>query len=116
MVALTQATESEGRTPPPPNRRRGALPVWRWVILVITAVYFLLPLWGALRFSGISAFGGVISQSGFGTSLWLSVRLAIVTTLITLALMVPTAVYVHLRLPKLRRVAAGAAAGGAGAS
>jgi putative spermidine/putrescine transport system permease protein len=78
--------------------------VWRWVILFVTAVFFLLPLWGALRFSGISAFGGVVSQDGFGTSLWLSVRLAIVTTAITLALMVPTAVYVHLRLPHLRRV------------
>ena len=78
--------------------------MWRWVILLVTAVYFLLPLWGALRFSGISAFSGVISQDGFGTSLWLSVRLAIVTTVITLALMVPTAVYVHLRLPAMRRV------------
>jgi len=67
-------------------------------------VYFLLPLWGALRFSGVSAFGSVISEDGFGSSLWLSVRLAIVTTAITLALMVPTTVYVHLRLPKLRRV------------
>ena len=86
------------------TRRRRSVPAWRWVILFITAVYFLLPLWGALRFSGISAFSGVISQDGFGTSLWLSVRLAIVTTAITLALMVPTAVYVHLRLPKLRRV------------
>ena len=86
------------------TRRRRSVPAWRWVILFITAVYFLLPLWGALRFSGISAFSGVISQDGFGTSLWLSVRLAIVTTAITLALMVPTAVYVHLRLPHLRRV------------
>jgi len=74
------------------------------VILLVTAVYFLLPLWGALRFSGISAFGSVISEDGFGSSLWLSVRLAIVTTAITLMLMVPTTVYVHLRLPKLRRV------------
>jgi putative spermidine/putrescine transport system permease protein len=67
-------------------------------------VYFLLPLWGALRFSGISAFTGVISTGGFASSLWLSVRLAIVTTLVTLLLMVPTSVYVHLRLPGLRRV------------
>jgi putative spermidine/putrescine transport system permease protein len=86
------------------TRRRRSRPAWRWAILLITAVYFLVPLWGALKFSGISAFGSVISEDGFGTSLWLSVRLAIVTTLITLALMVPTAVYVHLRLPKLRRV------------
>ena len=105
MAALTHpAPAAPAGTAPARNRRRGALPVWRWVILVITAVYFLLPLWGALRFSGISAFSGVISEAGFGSSLWLSVRLAIVTTAITLALMVPTAVYVHLRLPKLRRV------------
>src|SRR4029077_5649256 len=86
------------------NRRRRSLPGWRWAILFVTAVFFLLPLWGALRFTGISAFGGVIGQDGFGSSLWLSVRLAIVTTAITLALMVPTSVYVHLRLPHLRRV------------
>ena len=104
MAALTRAIESEAKAPPRPNRRRGKLPLWRWAILVVTAVYFLLPLWGALRFSGISAFSGVVSQDGFASSLWLSVRLAIVTTAITLALMVPTAVYVHLRLPGLRRV------------
>ncbi len=109
MAAITEASDnskkrvgarrSEARDN---SKRRPA--VWRWVILLLTAVYFLVPLWGALRFSGISAFGGVISQDGFGTSLWLSVRLAIITTLITLALMVPTSVYVHLRLPRLRRV------------
>jgi putative spermidine/putrescine transport system permease protein len=105
MAALTRAIESEGKTPLVPAARRGrSVPAWRWVVLLITAVYFLLPLWGALRFSGISAFSGVISEAGFGSSLWLSVRLAIVTTAITLALMVPTAVYVHLRLPHLRRV------------
>jgi len=104
MAALTRAIESEAGTPPRPNRRPRSLPGWRWAILLITAVYFLLPLWGALRFSGVSAFGAVISEAGFGSSLWLSVRLAIVTTAITLALMVPTAVYVHLRLPQLRRV------------
>jgi len=104
MVALTRAIESEGRTPVQPKRRRRSVPVWRWVVLLVTAVYFLLPLWGALRFSGISAFGSVIGEEGFGSSLWLSVRLAIVTTAITLVLMVPTTVYVNLRLPKLRRV------------
>jgi len=101
MAALT---ETRPAAAPRAGRRPRSLPVWRWVILLVTAVYFLLPLWGALRFSGISAFSGVISTGGFGTSLWLSVRLAIVTTVITLALMVPTAVYVHLRLPAMRRV------------
>ena len=104
MAALTHEAPAPVAPPVTRSRRRRSLPVWRWVILVVTAVYFLLPLWGALRFSGISAFSGVVSEDGFGSSLWLSVRLAIVTTVITLALMVPTAVYVHLRLPGLRRV------------
>ncbi len=105
MAALTHpAPAAPADVAPRENRRRRSLPGWRWAILLVTAVYFLLPLWGALRFSGISAFSGVISESGFGSALWLSVRLAIVTTAITLALMVPTAVYVHLRLPHLRRV------------
>jgi putative spermidine/putrescine transport system permease protein len=79
-------------------------PVWRWVILIVAGMYFLLPLYAAARFAGVKAYGALISQPGFGTALWLSVRLAIVTTLITLALMLPTAVYVHLKLPGLRRL------------
>ncbi len=81
--------------------------VWRWVILVLAGVYFLIPLFAALRFAGISAFGSVIGESGFTSSLGLSVRLAVITTLITIALMLPTAVYVHLRLPMLRRLLEG---------
>jgi putative spermidine/putrescine transport system permease protein len=95
MAAMTRHSGRPGR--------RG-VPVWRWIVLLVAAVYFLVPLYGALKFSGWSAFGQVISQPGFGTSLWLSVRLGIVTTLITLALMLPTTVYVHLRLPKVRRL------------
>jgi putative spermidine/putrescine transport system permease protein len=103
MAALTRSPLAARGAPPGGSRRR-SLPVWRWVILLAAAGYFLVPLGGALRFAGVSAFGGVIDQPGFTTSLWLSVRLAVLTTAITLALMVPTAVYVHLRLPRLRRV------------
>jgi putative spermidine/putrescine transport system permease protein len=91
-------------------RRRGSarsLPIWRWVILILAAAYFLIPLAAALRFAGIKALGSVVSQAGFTDALWLSVRLAIVTTLITIALMLPTAVYVHLRLPNVRRLLEG---------
>jgi putative spermidine/putrescine transport system permease protein len=80
------------------------LPVWRWVILLIAAVYFLLPLYAALRFAGLHAFGSVFTTTGFGSSLWLSVKLAVVTWAITMLLMIPTTVYVHLRLPGLRRL------------
>jgi len=102
MAAI--ATE---RTPVPvaaPRRQRRSLPVWRWVVMIIAGIYFLLPLYAALRFAGISAFGTVFKQPGFGAALWLSARLAAMTWVITLVLMVPTTVYVHLRLPGLRRV------------
>jgi putative spermidine/putrescine transport system permease protein len=85
-------------------RQRGPVPVWRWVILLIAGVYFLLPLYAALRFAGLHAFGSVVTQAGFGSALWLSVKLAVVTWAITMLLMIPTTVYVHLRLPGLRRL------------
>jgi putative spermidine/putrescine transport system permease protein len=103
------ADETTGGIAPP--RRQGIAfrgdTVWRWVVLMVAGVYFLLPLWAALRFSGISAFGSVVGESGFASSLGLSLRLAVVTTLITIALMLPTTVYVHLRLPGLRRLLEG---------
>jgi putative spermidine/putrescine transport system permease protein len=84
-----------------------SFPVWRWVILLLAGLYFLVPLLVAFRFAGIKSFGSVLSQSGFTSSLGLSLRLAVVTTIITVALMLPTTVYVHLRLPKVRRLMEG---------
>jgi putative spermidine/putrescine transport system permease protein len=83
---------------------------WRGIVLVLTGAFFLLPLFSALRFSlesfsgglTLSAYTAIPSQLGFTAALSLSVRLAVVTTAITLGLMVPTSVYVHLRLPRLR--------------
>jgi putative spermidine/putrescine transport system permease protein len=90
------------------RRRSGrSLPVWRWVILLVAGVYFLVPLYAAARFAGLSAFGHVINQPGFTGAIWLSVKLGVVTTVISLVLMVPTAVYVHLKLPGLRRLLEG---------
>jgi putative spermidine/putrescine transport system permease protein len=74
------------------------------VILILAGLYFLVPLYAALKFAGFSAFTQVVSQSGFTDAFALSVRLAVITTVLTLVLMVPTTVYVHLRLPKLRRM------------
>jgi putative spermidine/putrescine transport system permease protein len=92
-----------------PGRRSAAWTgtVWRWVVLLIAAVYFLLPLIVAIRFAGIKAFGSVVGEDGFTSSLDLSVRLAIITTVITIVLMLPTTVYVHLRLPGIRRLMEG---------
>jgi putative spermidine/putrescine transport system permease protein len=110
MAAITDSAVGRAASPRAQGRQRAAFKagtVWRWVILLVAAVYFLLPLIVAFRFAGIKAFGSVVSESGFTSSLGLSVRLAIITTVITIALMLPTTVYVHLRLPRLRRLMEG---------
>lgn len=92
------------------NRRRPR--IWRFVVFALAGIYFLIPLWAAFRFSlayngsGFSAqaYSGLASQQGFSTAIWLSAQLAIVTTILELVIMVPTTVYLHLRLPRMRRV------------
>lgn len=82
------------------------------MILGAAGVYFGVPLYAALRFAlrddrgktTLAAFTGIPHQQGFMPAFTLSLRLALVTTLITLLLMVPTAVYVHLRVPGLQRL------------
>jgi putative spermidine/putrescine transport system permease protein len=107
MAAIAETQEV--RAPRQAARQAAVKPgtVWRWVVLLVAGVYFLLPLIVAFRFAGIKSFGSVVSESGFTSSLGLSVRLAIVTTVITIVLMLPTTVYVHLRLPKIRRLMEG---------
>ena len=109
MAALTKDLDIATAPPPPAarSRRRGS-GAWRWVVMVIAGVYFLLPLYAALRFAGLSGFGDVFTTPGFGSSLWLSIRLAAVTWVITMVLMIPTTVYVHLRMPRMRRLLEGA--------
>lgn len=95
-----------------PPRRRWRPRVTRSIVLAFAAAYFLIPLYAGLRFSfendnnqtSLSTVTSITSQPGLSDAFWLSTRLAIVATVIGLALMVPTTVYVHLRLPKLRPV------------
>jgi putative spermidine/putrescine transport system permease protein len=106
-MAAVASVEAGAQAPAPAARsapRRRSYPVWRWAILLIAAVYFLIPLYSGLRFAGLKAFTDVFSQSGFISAIGLSLRLALVTTILTLLLMVPTVVYVHLRLPQVRRI------------
>jgi putative spermidine/putrescine transport system permease protein len=105
-MATVTSVEAGAQTPAPatrPEAGKRRFPVWRWAIYLISAVYFLIPLYAALRFAGLKAFPDVFKQSGFYPAIGLSLRLALVTTILTLVLMVPTSIYVHLRLPQVRR-------------
>jgi putative spermidine/putrescine transport system permease protein len=103
MAAVISDQLADEAAVPRPRRRR-SVPVWRWIILLVTGIYFLIPLYAALRFAGIASFGKVVHQTGFSDALLLSLKLAVITTVLTLALMVPTTIYVHLRLPRVRRL------------
>jgi putative spermidine/putrescine transport system permease protein len=104
MAAVTEAQASRpaGTSAGPVRARRRSYPVWRWITLVIAGLYFVIPLYAAFQFTGWNAFGQVFSQVGFSDAIILSIKLAVITTMLTLVLMVPTTVYVHLRLPTIR--------------
>ncbi|HEY3530414.1 MAG TPA: ABC transporter permease subunit [Nocardioides sp.] len=86
----------------------------RWLILLVAAIYFLGPLVAAIAFTlkgdngGISfaAYGDIFTtsngQTGLGGALLYSLLIAAVSIVITLALMLPTQLLVHLRLPAWR--------------
>jgi putative spermidine/putrescine transport system permease protein len=96
----------------PQRRRLPKIRYWRAVVLLIAGAYFLIPLYAGLKFSlendsgqfSLYAVRAIPKQTGFNAAFFLSLRLAVVTTVLTMVLMVPTAVYVHLKLPKMRRV------------
>jgi putative spermidine/putrescine transport system permease protein len=99
--------------PPAPVQRRRRRPrIARGLVLFAAAVYFLLPLYAGLkigfenaegRFAPLSTLQSISQQADLSPAFWLSMRLAGLATLFTLVLMVPTTIYVHLRLPRLRR-------------
>jgi len=91
--------------------RRRRIHWGRGVVLVLGFAYFVVPLYAALDFALQNIQGGfsfspltqIAGQPGFGSAIWLSTELAVVTMALTMALMVPTTIYVHLRMPRFRR-------------
>lgn len=105
--------------PPPARRRRPARgSVSRWVVLFLGALYFIGPLLAAFLFTvqdkahgGINfrAYGDVFApppngQESIQAALWLSLQLSVITIAVTLVLLVPTMLLLHLRFPRVRPV------------
>lgn len=94
------------------RRRRPRFRTWRLIVMLFAGAYFLLPIYAGLKFAlenndkkfSFYAVQTLPSQPGFSAAFFLSLRLAIVTVVLTLLLMVPTTIYVHLRLPRMRRI------------
>jgi putative spermidine/putrescine transport system permease protein len=84
--------------------------------LLVGLLYFLVPLFATLLFSlksgqtnkccTLAAYGTVVHDGQFWSTLKQSFILALETIAVSLALFVPTVYWVHLRVPKLRPVLA----------
>lgn len=112
MAAVTTSpavTPSGGRRL---GRRR--LPLWHTFWILAAAAYFVVPIVSLVQFSfggrvdghssGFHWYAEVFNDPKFGSSFWLSVQIAIETVVLSIILLVPTAFWIHLRLPRLRPV------------
>jgi putative spermidine/putrescine transport system permease protein len=94
------------------GQRSSAAGVLRWVVLLATGIYMLLPLVAMLEFStrGIGGARTIAPWLAIGANpdllhaIRVSLELAVLTVLLMLVLLVPTMVWVQLRLPGLLRV------------
>lgn len=86
--------------------------IGHWVALVIGALYFLVPLIATFEFSlrmrrgeySFDAYRVVLADARFQATFGYSTMLALATIVVGVLLVVPTAYWIQLRLPKLRPV------------
>ncbi|HEY5031683.1 MAG TPA: ABC transporter permease subunit [Actinomycetes bacterium] len=88
--------------------------MFRVVVLVLAAVFFLTPILAMLEFStrgtGIGAprtltyWRQIFDYPDLVAAIQVSLELAVITSVAGLLLLVPTMIWVRLRLPKLKRV------------
>ncbi|MFI7702319.1 ABC transporter permease [Nonomuraea sp. NPDC049480] len=107
MAALT-GLEPVVAVPKAPARPR----VWRGVVFLLSAAYFLIPLGASLWYTvytptegvSLSAYGELLTAEGFARSLLLSLALAVATIVLVLLLSLPAMLAVRLFAPRLRPV------------
>ena len=108
-----------GATPEPNAARRDSVTVaaarerrswgapWAWAIFIIGALYFIVPLIATFEVSMrskplFSAYTNAFADDGFLASLIYSFVIGLITVVLSIALIVPTAYWVRLRAPRLR--------------
>jgi putative spermidine/putrescine transport system permease protein len=97
-------------------RRQRRLNVFRYVVFTVFGLFFLLPLLAMLRFSLEGSTGGSWSLSAWGqiasyagpppllSGVEITLELAVITCLVMLVLLVPTVIWVRLRVRWMTRL------------
>jgi putative spermidine/putrescine transport system permease protein len=80
-----------------------------WVVFLIGGLYFFLPLVATFQFSlkarpAFAAYTNSFADPQFFASLFYSLVVGIVTIILSLALIVPTAYWVQLKVPRARSI------------
>lgn len=86
--------------------------IWAWFWIVIGVLYFVVPLIATFDFSmrelkgqyTFASYGNVFNDPLFLKTFLFSVEMGILTILVSLVLVVPTAYWIRIRLPQLRVV------------
>ncbi|WP_028535976.1 ABC transporter permease [Paludibacterium yongneupense] len=90
-----------------PASRAGA-----WLAIALGSLYFLLPLIATFEFSlrmrresySLEAYRVVLTDPGFQSAFGYSILMALLTVITSIVLVVPTACWIELRLPRMRPV------------
>lgn len=94
--------------PPAPVKRRGRPQIWRIVIFVLAAIFFLVPLAAAFKYSlqqdsggyGFANYGEIVSNKDVRAPLVTSLEIAAISAVFVIVLMLPTVVWVRLKKPQ----------------
>ena len=86
--------------------------IWHWAVIGVGALYFFVPLAATFEFSlrllrgqySFEAYRIVLGDPAFHAAFAYSAALSVATIIVGVALVVPTAYWVQLRLPHLRPV------------
>lgn len=94
---------------PEPKRRRSFGAPWAWAVFLLGTAYFLIPLIATFEVSmrakpTFAAYTNSFGDARFVGSLLYSFVIGLITVGLSIALVVPTAYWVRLRVPRLRPV------------
>jgi putative spermidine/putrescine transport system permease protein len=109
---VSSGTNTRVKTSGSTKSGRRGLNIWAWIIFIIGMIYFFLPLFSTFLFSltmikdqlSFEAYRVAFSDPKFYQNFGFSLLWAITTIIVSLLLIVPTAYWVHWRMPRLRPV------------
>lgn len=109
-VAVLEVAETGERPRIGLNRRHERrTSAFRWTILILLGLFFLVPLYSMAEFTfhasdgALTAWRQIADYPDLVSGLVVSLELAAVTAIVTIVLLVPSMIWVRLRLPRLQR-------------